>query len=269
MPITSAGHADFVSTEAGEWWATFLATRPYRDDHYNLGRETFMLPVQWRNGWPEILAPRRPIPWLVAKPRLPLAPVSAVPTSGAFGVRDDFDTLPLYWIRIRATQAPWQRLRGGSLELDARPVALGSNGHPSFVARRLQHHWASASTSVRFRPMRPGDRAGIAVLQNESHFYALALAGGADGLRVQLERRAGESEPPDGVVIASDAVAVDAADRIALRIDARGDVYDFLYALRPGEWRVLARGLDGTLLSTKSAGGFVGATVGPFARSAG
>lgn len=45
-PITSAGHAQFVELKDGAWWAVFLATRPYRGNHYNLGRETFLLPVQ-------------------------------------------------------------------------------------------------------------------------------------------------------------------------------------------------------------------------------
>jgi xylan 1,4-beta-xylosidase len=269
MPITSAGHADFVQTSAGEWWTIFLATRPYRDDFYNLGRETFLLPVRWHGGWPEILPKGEPIPWRVLRPQLPRAEPPRLPTSGAFTVRDSFDspTLPLYWLQIRAMDAPWRTLTGGELALEARPVALGGNGHPSYIGRRLQHHHASASTSLRFAPQRVGDRAGIAVLQNEGHFYALSLARGANGLAVQLERRAGETEPEDGIVIASQAVQFAGDAPIALRIDARGDAYDFLYALRPGEWQMLAKDLDGTLLSTKTAGGFVGATVGPFARS--
>jgi alpha-N-arabinofuranosidase len=105
------------------------------------------------------------------------------------------------------------------------------------------------------------------VLQNENHFYALSLARGAQGLVVRLERRAGEGEPEDGISVASAPVSADAGDPIALRIDARGHSYDFLYALHPGDWRMLAGDLDGTLLSTKTAGGFVGVTVGPFARS--
>jgi alpha-N-arabinofuranosidase len=183
-------------------------------------------------------------------------------------VRDSFDgpKLPPYWLRIRAAQAPWLKLTGGELNLEARPVALGGNGHPSFVGRRLQHHHASASTSFRFTPQRAGDRAGIAVLQNETHFYALSLARTPSGLVVQLERRAGEAEPADGIVIASLPAELGGDAPIGLRIDARGDAYDFLYAVRPGEWRRLAEGVDGTLLSTKTTGGFVGATIGPFAR---
>jgi alpha-N-arabinofuranosidase len=53
-PVTSTGHAQLVETAAGEWYAVFLGCRPYDDGHYNTGRETFMTPVQWIDGWPII-----------------------------------------------------------------------------------------------------------------------------------------------------------------------------------------------------------------------
>ena len=52
----------------GSWWAIFLATRPIRRDHYNTGRETFLLPVTWRDGWPVILPKGETIPYVVAGP---------------------------------------------------------------------------------------------------------------------------------------------------------------------------------------------------------
>jgi alpha-N-arabinofuranosidase len=270
MPITSAGHADFVETAAGEWWATFLATRPYRDDHYNLGRETFLLPVTWREGWPEMLPPGQPIPWLQFRPRLPRSPAPAVPTSGAFSIREEFDgtALPPHWLRVRATEAPWLAIAKGHLALTARPVALGGDGHPSYVGRRLQHHWASIETSVAFAPKRKGDRAGITAFQNENYFYALSLGLGASGTVVQLERRSGATDPTDGRLVAATPIRLRPSQPVALRMVARGDRYDFFWSTVPGEWQLLAKDQDGTILSTKTAGGFVGVTVGPFARSA-
>ena len=53
-PITSAGHADLVEGPDGNTYAVFLAVRPYQADLYNTGRETFIAPVKWINGWPVI-----------------------------------------------------------------------------------------------------------------------------------------------------------------------------------------------------------------------
>jgi alpha-N-arabinofuranosidase len=52
---------------------------------------------------------------------------------------------------------------------------------------------------------------------------------------------------------------------VFLRIDARGGRYDFRYAVREGEWMPLQLDADGTILSTKVAGGFVGSLFGLYA----
>ena len=51
-PIVGTGHADLVDTPSGEWWMVLLAMRPYGGYYYNLGRETFLAPVRWEDGWP-------------------------------------------------------------------------------------------------------------------------------------------------------------------------------------------------------------------------
>ncbi|PZO92225.1 MAG: glycoside hydrolase 43 family protein [Sphingomonas sanxanigenens] len=268
LPITSAGHADLVTTPAGDWWSVFLATRPYRGDYYNIGRETFLLPVAWRDGWPEILPPGAAIPYVHKRPALAPQPAPAIPTSGAFAVRDDFSEakLPLYWMQLRTPRTQWFSLGKGALSVEARAEPLGGGGQPSYLGRRLQHHWATITTSVRFAPEKPGDRAGLAIFQNSSHFYTLTVARGARGAEIRLDRRAGAADPADGVAVAERPVASPRGP-VALRIVTRGDRIDFLYALRPGRWQMLAHDLDATLLSTRTAGGFIGATVGPYARS--
>ncbi|PNA08486.1 glycoside hydrolase 43 family protein, partial [Pseudomonas sp. MPR-R1B] len=74
----------------GDWWATFLATRPYKDGLYNIGRETFLLPVTWRDGWPQILPAGTAIPFVAQRPKLPRQPAPALPLSGDFGYVETF-----------------------------------------------------------------------------------------------------------------------------------------------------------------------------------
>ncbi|HEU0100389.1 MAG TPA: glycoside hydrolase family 43 protein [Allosphingosinicella sp.] len=264
-PITSAGHAQLVRTPKGDWWATFLAVRPYAGDYYNTGRETFLLPVAWKDGWPRITGPKEAIPYVHARPALP-AGKAPLPTSGDFAVREEFDgpALPPYWMMMRNPRERWHRLAGGRLVLRPRPVGLGDSGNPSFLARRQQHMDATASTLVRFRPAGPGDEAGLAALQSDEYWYSVALAWRAGGRVVELKRRAGPGDPAEGVVLVSAPVG---DGPLRLRIDAKGDRYDFAYAGPSGPWRTLRSGEDGTLLSTKRAGGFVGAVFGLYARS--
>lgn len=263
-PITSAGHADFVRTPSGEWWATFLAVRPYADDYYNTGRETFLMPVRWEGGWPRITDPGQTIPWTARRPKLPPQPTPPIPTNGPFEVREDFSSpeLPPHWMMMRNPRERWWSIDDGELRLQARPVALGDNGNPSLLARRQQHMNATATTIVRFSPESPTGEAGLTALQSDDYWYFLGV-GQQDGRPVvRLRRRAGEEEPRTGTVLQQVELPVPPGSPVQLRIDARGAEYDFSWSADGKTWNALAQGADGTILSTKRAGGFVGAVFG-------
>lgn len=266
FPITSAGHAQLVQTPDGDWWATFLAVRPYRGDFYNTGRETFLLPVRWENGWPRITDPGATIPYTHARPNLPRQAAPPVPTSGPFHVRDEFDgRVSPYWLTPRNPREGWSRFADGGLVLRARPVPLGARANPSFLARRQQHQNAIATTVVRLGARHDGDEAGLAAFQNETFWYLIAV-GSRDGRPViRLKRRAGEAEPESGVEIASASLGIRPGRRVWLRAEAEGATYRFSYATREGAWRPIGGAQDGTILSTRTAGGFVGAVFGLYA----
>ena len=265
FPITSAGHAQLVRTRFGEWWATFLAVRPYAGDFYNTGRETFLLPVTWKNGWPFITTDA--IPYAHARPALP-RDASTVPISGNFTVRDEFDAprLAPSWMMIRTPRDTFVDLRSspGALTLRARPVPLGSMGQPSYVGRRQQHQFMTATTAMRYTPAWGGDEAGLVAYQDDRHWFALAVTISRGERVVRVTRRSGDATPVLGEAV----LAGDAGAPVWLRIEARGARYDFQYATREGAWQPLVRDADGTIVSTKVAGGFVGVTLGPYAYSA-
>lgn len=51
LTVQSTGHATLFDTPEGESYAAFLARRKINGSS-PLGRETFLSPVQWKNGWP-------------------------------------------------------------------------------------------------------------------------------------------------------------------------------------------------------------------------
>lgn len=51
-PITNVGHADLFETPDGQWYAVCLGSRLVEGKYKILGRETFLCPVKWENGWP-------------------------------------------------------------------------------------------------------------------------------------------------------------------------------------------------------------------------
>jgi xylan 1,4-beta-xylosidase len=303
-PVTSAGHAQLVQDQTGAWWATFLAVRPYAGDLYNTGRETFLLPVTWKDGWPRILEKGEAVPWVQSSPRLEHFPVlmnremlkpffagalphrqtgptltgsalagfaPAVPTTGNFTVRETFrgPRLPLDWLMLRNPQGAWLSLPGDGLHLRAGPVGLGDKANPAFVGRRQQHAFATATTCLRFDPAAPRARAGLAAFANEDVYYALSLGVDETGRRIiRLERRAAPGDPKGGVLVAAAPAPVSEAGRVCLKIEARGGLYAFAFGASPAQWTTLAGDQDGTILSTRKAGGFVGAAFGLFATRA-
>ena len=53
-PIQNTGHGDLVEAIDRSWWMVFLGVRPrgIGPTFHTLGRETFLVPVQWHDGWP-------------------------------------------------------------------------------------------------------------------------------------------------------------------------------------------------------------------------
>ena len=266
-PITSTGHASFVKTPSGDWWSVFLGVRPYDDQNFNTGRETFLMPVRWEQGWPRITDHGARVPWVARRPNLPAGTRAPVPTSGSFTIRDEFNgsKLPPYWMMMRNPVGKWWRLAGGALHLDARGTALGDMGNPSLWARRQQHLNATVTTRVRFSPPSDAAEAGLAAMQNDEYFYYLAVGRDHGKRVVRLRRRAGGPDAMAGAVLASSPIP---NGPIELRINARGAAYDFGWSADGKSWHSLARNADGTLLSTKKSGGFVGAVFALYAHGA-
>ena len=266
MPITSAGHADLVQTPGGDWHAIFLAVQPYEGNLYNTGRETFMLPVNWQKdaqgiAWPIILPKGVAIPAAVDLPNVAgqVQEPHYTRYSHHFGYSYG-GAAPLDWLQIRTPKSDFLTvLNDETIGLTALPEAIGDvQSHPAFIGLRQKHVNASFSTVVNYQPLKEGDRAGILAVQNDDFyiFYGLAMRNGKTVLEVT--RRAGRSDPLDGLVIASQPAPV---GPVSLKADIRAGRATFSY----GKGTTIAADVDVTNLSTDKAGGFVGTLIGPYA----
>jgi len=266
-PVTNAGHADLVQMKDGTWWAVFLASRPYQDYLFNTGRETFLLPVTWKDGWPVILEHGQPIPLTLPGPRAMTASSrrGADALSGNFTKRDEFDgKLGPEWITVHVpTGAGWPTLGDGSLILPASPVTLADRQHAAFLARRQQHQNFDAQTELDGR--QDTREAGLAAFQNESHWYFLGARAGktTSDIEIFLRRTAGAA-PVDAASVS--VPWPDHGRRVKLRMKGAGPNYSFYYDAGSG-WQPLRENDDGTILSTEKAGGFVGTVIGPYAQA--
>ena len=278
-PITSTGHADFVQTETGDWWSVFLGCRPYTEDYYNTGRETFLAPVRWVDGWPVITSGDEEVRYSYDHPRTQTLPVSKQSAkkkySGNFLYRDNFSspTLDKNWMFLRTPKEQWYYLQAkkGFLSLKLRPEACDGKKNPSFLGHRQQHLKSAASAEISFTPVSENEKAGLLIFQNENHFYFLCKSKEGSDPIVQLFRSVNSKTAEDSLeLIASNKIPMRLAKKpLFLKIVSARNKYSFFYSFSPGRWSVLKEGLDGTFLSTKVAGGFVGSVYAIYGTSLG
>ena len=258
-PIVGTGHADLVDTPSGEWWMVLLAMRPYGGYFYNLGRETFLAPVRWEDGWPIVSAGTGRVEFTYPAPDLPEHDWPTVPA------RDDFDqsTLAPQWFFLRTPRDDFWSLtdRSGCLRLRLRPERLSEQVNPSFVGRRQQHIHCVAQTMMEFTPQSEHECAGLVLIQN-NNFYFRFVVTRTDQTVIRLIKRASGMEE-----ILAELPFV--TERYYLKVEAHEQAYSFYVANEPDQWRPVAEGVDGRILSTPVAGGFVGAVIALYASSNG
>lgn len=260
-PIVNAGHADFVQTQHGEWWSVFLASRAYEQGLHNVGRETFLLPIEWRDGWPHILPTDQAIPYRHKCPEGLEADTNAEPLTGNFVWKDDFDRneLQMIWKSLRGPSDQWASIADGALQLEPRSELLTELKVASYVARKQQHENFDARVSLD-AAIPVGSSAGLAAFQNSKYHYFLGLRHTDAGHEVFVEQVA------DGVSKELAVKAMEDAKSIVLGMEGREASCAFFIENVQGEREYLVQGADMKLLSTNVAGGFVGAHIGMYAR---
>lgn len=256
LPIQCTGHADLVEAPDGTWWMLLLATRPrgFFPHFHVLGRETFLAPVQWVDGWPRVGPVRErheaPAAWHPVEPPAP---------------RDDFDSAALapYWISPhRRPEGSWSLgERPGWLTLHATGSSLDRPGH-TFVGRRQQH------PDCRFTArLDPGTgRAGLSVRMDEAHHYDIEVGGGEASVIARIgpvRQRLARQPVPEGPV------TLDVEVRTDRPVSPTGEDAPGLRAGGPDTIGLAVDGvrlaeLDGRYLSTQVAGGFTGRVVGMY-----
>ena len=272
-PITTTGHADLVEVRPGEWWAVFLGCRPYSradEDLYNTGRETFLAPVKWLDGWPVINPDHMEVQYHYPYPLPQKKETHDLPLSGNFTWRDDFDSgnLALHWIFLRTVREQWFGISDNHLELKVRPETCSEKRNPSLVGHRQQHIHSKATTSLRFQPLTEHEKAGLVVFQNEHAFLYICKSSSAGKPVIQFFKSpVNDSQPME--LLAEHALNGDDDNPVLIRIESKGGAYSFSYAPDDDKWQTLADHVDGTFLSTKRAGGFVGCVFGLYATSLG
>lgn len=266
-PVTCTGHADLIETPSGQWFAVFLACRPYEGDLYNTGRETFLLPVTWKNGLPIIMEKGEIIPYIVHSEGWMPDTTGIIPQkfTGNVTWKDDFSTdgkLGLEWLFIRTPRGNWWNIYESRLHLTPTTCSIYTIDAPAFIGHRQQHTNFTVTTEMSFTPQNERAFAGLACYQNEKFNITFGKTIREGKTVVTVIRTAEGKHTIEGVCTLDDKIA---DIPLYLRIIGRGGKYSFIMSANNQEWKSVATDVDATILSTHKAGGFTGTVIGMYA----
>ena len=249
--IQGTGHGDLVQGADGKWWMAFLAFRFIGGSYHHLGRETFVLPVEWpKGGWPEVNG---------GKP----AEVAGQTTAIANSCSTTFANIGPEFIHIQQPVVERYEHVGTALRLHCSPSTLTANDQPTFIGRRMQNDLMTATTFVDASGLQSGDEAGMTLYQIHDGHSDLVVGRDADGRLYQTVRHTIKSlvkEEPRRYVD---------NPKMFLRIQSvNPERISFLAGENPYDMRPLGD-IDAPLLSTEVVGGFTGAIIGIYATGRG
>jgi len=203
--------------------------------------------------------------------------------------------LPPHWLMLRMpihekdaaltlTDSP------GALRLFTKAATMRGKDHPAFAGRRLRHKNWAFSAAIEFLPKTAGESAGIILLQSEDWQYRLELYLAEPGqLALRLVRAAGkedeilesipnlitqrrqdakedqkfsnslENSAPSRLCVGS------FREQLVLAAVCEEMEINFFYGADAYTLKHFAGPVDGRILSTEYAGGFVGTLAGVFA----
>lgn len=262
--VTSVGHADLIETPNGDWYAVFLGCRPYQGNHYNTGRETFLLPVKWENNFPVILDRNIPVPTIARKEGLKAESTNYF--SGNFVWRDEFnnDVLANEWLFIRTPKSKFWNTKDGAVILEASEKNIYMIDNPSFIGRRQQHTIFEAETEVSFIPANEHSIAGLVCYQKESFNFVVGKTLKDNQQIIVLDRAEKTTERLAEIIVPKS----NETQAIQLKVSGNNDKYSFYVSFDNGNnWQIVKENVDATNLSTETAGGFTGVVLGMYASS--
>ncbi|WHP16235.1 glycoside hydrolase family 43 protein [Cellulomonas sp. ES6] len=259
--VVGVGHADLLEAADGTWWAVALAMRTYGGYHYPLGRETFLVPVTWEDGWPVFAPGLGRVPDHVEVAGAGAWPPGVVQAAAPGPVPAG----DLRWTAVRALPSEVATADGDAWLLPVRPAGLGDVEVPAFLGLRQQRTDLDLRVTLE-ADLAEGEEAGLAARQSERHHVRLSVgAAQPDGTRrAVLVRRADDDETELGSVTLTGPEGAP----VTLLLRARGTQYALHAGIGDAE-PVLVGHADARWLDSVTTGGFLGVWLGVHATSGG
>ena len=255
LTVQGTGHGDFVQAKDGSWWVVFLAYRHFGGSYHHMGRETFLAPVEWKEGeWP-VVNGGNPIEITMDVPVAEKEPKSK---------RDKkIDESSPEWIYIQNPIEKNYKFEKGKLIMTASESTLTQNDRPSFLGRRQESPTFYVETEIDIESLSEGVNAGLTLYQiNDGHFD-LSIKKNDESLDVVFRFTVKSLVGEKAVKIEDDSI-----ENIKLKISSDSEKFFFEFSTDGENYEKLDE-QSVSLLSTEVVGGFTGLVIGMFAEGEG
>jgi alpha-N-arabinofuranosidase len=190
--------------------------------------------------------------------------------NGNFTYEEDFssDDLDKRWIGLRGPREAFIEKAKNGIQINPFEANVKEVKPTSTLFYRQMHNSFSYAATLDYKPESEKDLAGIVALQSENANYVFGVTKQGDDYVLVLQRNfkrrfRGEM---DSKVIAS--TKIELSEPLRLQVSAKGDKYEFSYAVEGADFVRLGETVSGDILSTDVAGGFTGCLLGLYATSA-
>ncbi len=255
--IQCVGHADLFEDHNGNWWMVCLGIRPIGPMLHQLGRETFLVPVEWKNGWPYPSVDK-----MTLKMEGPI-PEEQQERSTDFFADFDEDILPFEFNYIRTPD-----MENYSIDKEnSRIILKGDNNglsgglhSPTFIGIRQKDFNSVVTVSVDL-DMEDGTVAGLTAYYMDTHHYDIRVRAVENKFYVELNKRIYDLEGS----VSKEFIE---ADKVELRIESTRDKYIFSYSIDGENFIVIGEGLAaGLSTEITEVMTFTGTYLGIFAQN--
>lgn len=230
----SVGHATVFEATSDKWWMIFHG---YEKDHYYMGRQTLLAPVEWTDdGWfklPENIDLEKPI----KRPDLAQPAASSLPPDN-FGD----NSLNPYWNFYGEYDTTRYSLKDNNIEIKARGNSVAES---SPLLYKPAHHSYSAQVELEIE----GEAIGGLVLYYSPKIFSGILADDND----ILANLRGWQFPTEKNII---------DNHVFLRLENRNDTVDMYYSLDGKKWIKIENSAEVSAYHHNVLSGFLSLRIG-------
>ena len=275
--VHSTGHADLVELEDGRWYMVSLGIRNEMNSTSNMGRESYLIPVNWEEAWDNWVEVEKGrwepviIKWPVAAPETgkverntPL-PFSEKKQIIDYSFYDDFSRskLDLQWNFRRVPRNNTYHLNSkkNTLILNLSPEVFNLRGQYNLMGFRQKETEFEYSSSMIFNPKKNQSEAGLSVFSQDDNYINFTVQKTKNKTLLNLSIKEREKD-----LYTSKTIPINYSRNIILKIVSANNKYSYYYSTDNGDSFNLFGETAANLVLCK---GYIGTNLGLYASSNG